>query len=104
MRKRKRSPIEEFESLSAEEKERQYRELDHEFAKAQTKPLTPEQRKAWKKRQERRRARATGVSPSTTVSLRIASDLLQRADALGKRNGLSRAEVVARGLELLLAS
>jgi hypothetical protein len=103
MKKAKLSPIEEFEALSDEEKEREYRSVDRIFSRKEGRPLTREQRKAWAKFQERRkRGRPKVGQGAKTVSLTIEGGLLKRADAWAKREGMSRAQVVARGLELLL--
>jgi hypothetical protein len=104
MRKPKLSPIEEFEALSDDEKERVYCSVDRVFSRKEGHPLTREQRKAWAKFQERRgkRGRPKVGQGAKTVSLTIEGALLKRADALAKREGMSRAQIVARGLELLL--
>jgi hypothetical protein len=102
--KRKLTPIEEFLALSPAEKEREYRAVDREFKWEETKPLNAAERKAWRKFQERRRQRGrpkVGLG-AKTVALTIERGLLKRADALAKREGVSRAKIVARGLELLL--
>jgi hypothetical protein len=102
--KRKPTPIEEFLALSPEEKEREYRAVDREFTWAETKPLNAAERKAWQKFRERRRTRGRPMvgQGAQVVSLTIERGLLKRADALAKREGVSRALIVARGLELLL--
>lgn len=104
MAKNRRSAIEEFLALSPEEKEREFRSIDREFSRAQTKPLTAAQRSAWKKFRERRRSRGRPKvgQGARVVSLTIEGGLLKRTDALAKREGVSRANVVARGLEMLL--
>jgi hypothetical protein len=104
MNKRKLSPIDAFNALSDDRKEREYHALDREFTRAQTLPLTAEQRKAWRKFKERRRLRGRPKvgEGAKTVSLTIEGGLLKRADALAKREGLSRAQIVARGLKMLL--
>ena len=104
MSKRKLTPIEAFLALSDEEKEREYQSVDREFTRAETQPLTGEQRKAWRKFRERRRARGRPKigQGAKTVALTIERGLLKRADAMAKREGVSRAQIVARGLQLLL--
>src|SRR5437868_12287683 len=103
IRKRKLTPIEAFNALSVEQKEAEYGSVDREFSRAETRPLTPAQRKAWQKfRERRRRGRPKIGQGARTVSLTIERGLLRRADALAKREGVSRAQIVARGLEMLL--
>ena len=101
---KKLSPIEEFLALSPEDKEREYRSVDREFSRAETQPLTSRQRKAWNKFRERRRSRGRPKvgEGAKVVSLTIEGGLLKRTDALAKREGVSRAQLVARGLEMVL--
>lgn len=102
--KKRQSPIEAFLALSSEEKECQYRAIDREFSRAETKPLTVRQRKAWNKFRKRRRSagRPKVGEGAKVVSLTIEGGLLKRADALAKREGVSRAQLVARGLQMVL--
>jgi len=104
MAKKRRSPIEEFLALSPEEKEREYQAVDREFIWAETKPLTAEDRKAWKKFRERVRTRGRPKvgQGAKVVSVSIEGGLLKRTDALARRKGVSRAQLVARGLKMLL--
>lgn len=104
MSKPKRTPIEAFLSLNDEQKEREYKSVDRAFTRAETQPLNAAGRKAWRKFQERRRApgRPKVGQGAKTVALTIERGLLKRADALAKREGVSRAQIVARGLKLLL--
>jgi hypothetical protein len=39
---------------------------------------------------------------SKTISLTVEKDLLARADAYAKRNGISRAKLVAQGLRAII--
>jgi len=104
MPKRKLTPIEAFLALSDQEKEREYKLVDREFTRAETQPLTAAQQRAWRKFRERRRARGRPRvgQGAKTVALTIERGLLRRADALAKREGVSRAQIVARGLKMLL--
>ena len=104
VKKPKPTPIEAFNALSSEQKEKEYRAVDREFARDETEPLTPAQRKAWRKFRQRRRHRGRPKvgQGAKIVSLTIERGLLRRTDALAKREGVSRANVVSRGLEMLL--
>ena len=104
MPKTKVSLIDKFEALSDEEKDREYRSVDRVFSRKEGRPLTQEQRKSWAAFKERRqkRGRPQIGQGAKTISLTIEGGLLKRADALAKREGISRAQIVARGLELLL--
>src|SRR5690606_7070486 len=100
-----RSKIEEFLALSDEEK-------DAEVARAlraEPRPLTPEERARWNKLQAGLRrthrkklgrpAKGEGVK---VISLSVEKSLLERADAEARRRKISRAALVAQGLEAVL--
>lgn len=106
MKKKAYSAIDAFLALSPKEKEREYDSVDREFSREDTQPSTASQRKAWRKFQARRRGRGRPKigEGAKVISLTIEGGLLKRADAFAKRRGVSRAQMVARGLELLMAS
>lgn len=106
MGKKAHSAIDAFMALSPKEKEREYDSVDREFSRAEAQLLTPSQRKAWRKFRARRRGRGRPKvgEGAKVISLTIEGGLLKRADAFAKRSGVSRAQMVARGLELLMAS
>jgi hypothetical protein len=105
MRKRKKSVIDEFIALPDAEKERIYQEIDAESPEeslARSRPLNARERAQW------RRFRALGRPKvgkgAKTISLTVEAGLLKRADAYAKRHGISRAKLVARGLEAILGN
>jgi S-adenosylmethionine:diacylglycerol 3-amino-3-carboxypropyl transferase len=101
MKNKKTSAMEAFLALSDEEKERQCREFDKEFIADTFKPLTPAQRALWER--AKRRGRPTVGQGAKVISLSVERQLLKEADAWAKAQGISRAELVARGLRALLA-
>ena len=67
--------------------------------------MTAAEEKAWRAAVgKRRRGRAAPDKGVTIVPLEIEPGLLKRADALAKKRGVSRARLVAEGLETLLAN
>jgi hypothetical protein len=54
MKKSRPPPIEQFNALSLEEKEREYRSVDRAFSRLETLPLTKAQRKDWNTFRQRR--------------------------------------------------
>jgi hypothetical protein len=64
--------------------------------------LTPAERELWKKakRSLGRPKRGRGAKP---VNITVERGLLERADAYAQRHGLTRSQVVARGLVLAIA-
>ena len=63
-------------------------------------PLTAAQRRQWER--VKRRGRPRKGLGSKPVSVTIEADLLRRADAYAEQHGLTRAALVARGLEAVL--
>ncbi|HEY2585197.1 MAG TPA: hypothetical protein VGI81_05480 [Tepidisphaeraceae bacterium] len=103
MVKKRKSAIEAFLALSPEEKEREFRSLDREFSRDETRPLNAEERKRWKKFLNRTRPRRPKMKPEIKrVSFAIELGLLKQVDRLARRAGLTRSQLMARGLEMLL--
>jgi len=91
--------------MTAEELTEATREFDAEHVAETFRDLTPAEEMTWRaavdKRPSRRKAPVKGV---TIVAVEIEPGLLKRADALAKKRGVSRARLVAEGLEALLTS
>jgi hypothetical protein len=98
---KKKSAIEAFIALPDEEKERQCKEYDQEFFFEKGRPLTRAQRAVWER--AKRRGRPTVGQGAKVISLSVERQLLAQADARAQALGISRAELVARGLRTLLA-
>jgi hypothetical protein len=63
-------------------------------------PLTAAQRRQWERVKRRGRPRkGLGAKP---VSVTIEAELLRRADAYAQQHGLTRAALIARGLEAVI--
>jgi hypothetical protein len=106
MKKKKKSVIEEFIALPDFEKERIYREIESEpFEKrlARSRPLNARERSQWK-RFKAKIGRPKVGKGAKTISLTVEKDLLDQADAYAKRHGISRAKLVAKGLQAILGS
>lgn len=102
-RTRKRSPIEAFIALPDDEKARQAAVYDREFIADRGRPLTPAQRKLWEKAKRRKPGRPRRGQGVKVIALSVERGLLKRADAEAKRRKISRAALVAEGLEAVLA-
>jgi hypothetical protein len=80
------------------------REFDQEGVAETFHPMTALEEAAWRSAVEKRQAGRTANGKQVkAVTLGIAADLLTRADALAKKRGISRAKLVAEGLEAVLA-
>ena len=97
----KQSNIEKFLALSDSEKEADVQKA----LNAKSRPLTPAQKARWNKVQSSlnaKRGRPVRGRGAKVISLSEEQSLLERADALAKKEGVSRASIVARGLEAIL--
>jgi len=97
MKTQKRSPIEEFLALSDEEKEEVVAEFDKEFIAETARPLSPAQRKLWRKA-KRKLGRPVKGEGHKVISVSLEKGLLKRVDAFVKKTGTTRASLIARAL------
>jgi hypothetical protein len=102
MKSKKRSPIEEFIALPDAEKERIVAEFDKEFIVDTSRPLNAAERKIWE-RAKRKMGRPTNGEGHKVISVSVEKRLLRRADAYAKKLRMTRAALIARGLESVLA-
>jgi hypothetical protein len=77
-------------------------EYDADFDDSQFKPLTAAQRAKWE-RLQRKPGRPKVGNGVKVISLSVEQGLLSRADRLAKKLKISRAQLVRRGLEAVLA-
>jgi hypothetical protein len=76
--------------------------FDQEFIADQSRPLT-RKLKARLRRASRKRGRPRIGQGARKVLVTIERDLLRRADALARRKRIPRSQLIARGLEAMLA-
>jgi hypothetical protein len=106
MRKHRKSDIDEFISLPDAEKERIVKEIESETLQqslARSRPLNPRERRQWR-RFKAKMGRPKVGKGAKTISLTVERTLLEQADAFAKRHGISRAKLVARGLQAIIGS
>jgi len=101
--KKKLTPIEEFLALSDAEKDAAVAQYEREIPLAETRPLNAAERRLWRK-VKARLARERRADKAKVVAVSIERGLLRRADSYAKRHAMKRADLVARGLELAMAS
>jgi hypothetical protein len=97
-----------FEALSDADKERVWEYYNRPIPASETRPLTPAERRRWDKdrekdRRQRKAGRPKAGNGARMISVSVDGHLLSRADAYAKGHGLTRAELIERGLELALA-
>jgi len=96
-----RSRIQEFIDLPDAEKDRIAREFENPASAKTFRPLNARERKLWE-RAKRKMGRPVVGEGSKVISLSVERELLNRADELAKRKGVSRAALVAAGLHAVL--
>ena len=93
-----------FDNLSAAEKEAIYQESER-IGPGDGAPLTAAQKAQharWERKYGRSR-REEGARPAKRVQISIEQALLKAADRFAAKHGLSRSQVIARGVRKLLA-
>jgi hypothetical protein len=94
----------EYWEMTADELAAATQEFDREHVAETFRDMTPAEEAAWRAAiEKKRRGQSADGNGVKVVPLRIEAGLLKRADALAKKRGVSRARLVADGLEALLA-
>jgi hypothetical protein len=90
-------------SMTTEELAEAAKEFDQEFIIDKFHPLSREARELWlrAKRKPGRPRTGKGVK---VISVSVEKDLLVRSDALARRLKIHRAQLIARGLQAVLAA
>jgi hypothetical protein len=96
MKKKKLSEYERFMALSDTQKDREVARYDRDMRRG--KSLTA----ADKALHTRARGRPRIGKGAKTIALTVELGLLRRADAQAKQEGISRAQLIARGLQAVL--
>jgi hypothetical protein len=98
---KKKTPIERFLALSDVQKDAEVARFEREIPLSETRPLNAAQRKQWR-RIKRKMGRPVIGEGAKTIAITVERGLLRRADRYAKQHDLKRAELIARGLELVL--
>lgn len=95
-----------FDALPDAKKERIFRELEAKSTEellAESRPLDKRERAEWRTI-KRKMGRPRIGRGTTNVSVSLEKKLLQRADRFARAHGMSRSELIARGVESFLSS
>ena len=101
-RTKKLSGYERFMALSDEERERLWESLNREIPLSETRPLSARMRREWELAKARKPGRPPTGEGAKPVYVTIERGLLRRADAYAKSQGMTRAQLVAKGLASVL--
>jgi hypothetical protein len=95
-------------ALPDAEKERIWESFNREIPLSETKPLTAREKTEFEAAQRAGRARLARERRQREklrrVQVELETKLLKRADAYAADHGMSRAELIARGIKLAIAS
>ena len=107
MTKKKPSPVEAFLALPDSEKEKIWQSYDRVIPDRETSPLSVNEEVQWRSTvaaaTARRRGRPKVGQGAKRVQITVEQGLLKRADAYAKRFGMTRAQLIAKGLGLAIA-
>ena len=91
-----------YSEMNTQELAEATREFDEEFAFLKGRPLTDREKKLHAKARKRGRPRVGMGAEKIQVS--VERGLLTRSDAFARKHGMSRSEMIARGLKAILAA
>ena len=94
--------FEEFESLSAEDKDRVSRLYDRKIPQSEMRPLTRDERTRFKKIQRRSVGRPKVGQGAKVVAVTLEKGLLKRVDDYARQHEMKRAEMITRGLLMVM--
>ena len=98
-----RDPVEEFLALPDDEKERIWESYNRPVPLSETRPLNAAERRQWA-RMKRKSGRPTRGEGAKAVRVTIEGGLLRRVDRYAETAGFTRSQLIAKGLEALLAT
>jgi hypothetical protein len=101
-RKTRDSAADRFEQMTDEQKSAFARQYDREIPLSETRPLTAAERRLFQEILKRGRGRPRIGKGAARINITIEKGLLDRVNALAKKRKLSRAQLIAKGLELVL--
>jgi hypothetical protein len=101
-RRKRKLTAKDFMAMNAKQLARATKQFDEEFIADQSRPLTAEERAQWS-RLKRKPGRPKVGKGVKIISVSLEKDLLAKADKLAKQQGISRAKLISRGLETVLA-
>jgi hypothetical protein len=90
-----------YDRMDADELAKATAEFDRESIETPGRPATPTERRKFK-RVRRRMGRPRIGKGATRVLVTVERDLLKGADKFAKQNGIKRAQMVAKGLRLVM--
>ena len=91
-----------FEQMTDTQKAAFAKQYDREIPLSETRPLTATERRLFKRILNRGRGRPRIGKGAARINITIEKDLLGRVNAFARKTKISRARMIAQGLELML--
>jgi hypothetical protein len=100
--KNKRNLADEFEQMSDAQRAAFVKQYDRDIPLSETRPLTIAEQKLFKRILRRGRGRPRIGKGAARINITIEKGLLGRVNAFSKKQKISRARMIAKGLELVM--
>ncbi|HEV8293127.1 MAG TPA: hypothetical protein VGP94_14425 [Tepidisphaeraceae bacterium] len=102
VKKRKLSFADHFEHMTDAQKTAFARQYDREIPLSETRPLTAAEQRLFRRIMNRGRGRPRIGKGASRINITIEKNLLSRVNAFAKKTKISRARMIAQGLELMM--
>lgn len=99
----RKKPTKPYWEMTTDELREATKEFGEEFVADKARPLTPEMEARWNRAKAKSRRAENGSNQEETISVRLNRALLKRCTALAKKKRLTRDDLIARGLQAILA-
>ena len=99
---KRNSFADQFEQMSDAQKAAFAREYDREIPLSETRPLSAAERRLFKRIMNRGRGRPPIGKGAARINVTIEKDLLGQVNAFAKKTKISRAQMIAQGLKLVM--
>ncbi len=99
---KKLTTAEDFERLTDAQKAAFAKQFDRNIPLSETRPLTPAERRLFKRIINRGRGRPRIGKGAARINITIEKGLLGRVNSFAKKQKVSRARMIAQGLEMIL--
>ena len=97
-----RSFAEQFENMTDAQKTAFAKEYDREISLSETRPLTASERRLFTRILKRGRGRPQIGKGAARINITLEKGLLGRVNAFAKKSKISRAQMIAKGLEMVM--
>ena len=103
-KKTKRAKPKPLTEMNAQELQEATSEFDEEFVADRFGPPPPEARARWSKARRKLAGRPPVGKGAKVISVSVERELLELSDQLARKQGVTRANLIAKGLRALLAA